>query len=135
MLKRSHEAPRLILNRLEAYTTDTAYRIKSNKFRDSTLVCCFLNPFTMILSELNGRFYGGGVLELVPSEIRNLYIPIDENIKFNIEEINDLIKEGGIEKVVENNGRIIFENLRFPKEYNVMLMTIWRKLKDNRLRR
>ena len=135
MLKRCHEAPRLILNKLEAYTTDTAYRIKSNRFNDITLVCCFLNPFTMILSELNGRFYGGGVLELVPSEIRNLYIPIDENIKFDIEEINTLIKEGKIEEVIENNGKIIFEGLGFPKEYNIILMSMWRKLKDNRLRR
>lgn len=135
MLKRSHEAPRLILNRLEAYTTDTAYRINSNNFENSTLVCCFLNPFTMILSELNGRFYGGGVLELVPSEIRNLYIPIIENIDFNIEAINSLVKNGDIEKVIENNGEIILTKLGFCKDDNIKLMNIWKKLKNNRLRR
>ncbi|AGI33805.1 SAM-dependent methyltransferase [Mannheimia haemolytica USDA-ARS-USMARC-183] len=135
MLKRSHEAPKLILNKLGAYTTDTAYRIKSNKFQDEILVCCFLNPLTMILSELNGRFYGGGVLELVPSEIRNLYIPIIENIDFNIEELNEEVKAGNIENVIRNNGEKILTNLGFSQEDNAMLMSIWKKLKNNRLRR
>lgn len=135
MLKRSHEAPRLILNRLEAYTTDTAYRIKSNRFSDSTLVCCFLNPLTMILSELNGRFYGGGVLELVPSEVKNLYIPIIEDFNFDIEEINRLVKNGDVENVIKHNGELILTTLGFSKEDNTKLMSIWNKLKNNRLRR
>lgn len=135
MLKRSHEAPRLILNKLDAYTTDTAYRIKSNRFSDSTLVCCFLNPFTMILSELNGRFYGGGVLELVPSEIRNLYVPIIEKFDFDIEEINRLVKNGDIEDVIKYNGELILTALGFSTEDNIKLMSIWNKLKSNRLRR
>lgn len=62
-------------------------------------------------------------------------MPLICRFYINIEEMNALIKEGKIEEVIENNGKIIFEGLGFPKEYNIMLMSMWRKLKDNRLRR
>ena len=75
MLKRSHDTPRLILNQIGAYTTDTAYRIRS-KVAAETLVGCFINPLTALSAELEGRHYGGGVLELIPSEIERLTIPL-----------------------------------------------------------
>ena len=36
----------------------------------------FINSLTALSAELEGRHYGGGVLELVPSEIEKLLIPI-----------------------------------------------------------
>ena len=72
MLKRSHDTPRLILNRVGAYTTDTAYRIRTRDIAGERLVGCFLNPMTALSAELEGRHYGGGVLELIPSEIERL---------------------------------------------------------------
>lgn len=84
MLKRCHDAPRLISNRIGAYTTDTAYRIRAVGNTDpEALVYCFMNPLTAISAELNGRYYGGGVLELVPSEIEKLWIPFPETSKLN----------------------------------------------------
>ena len=35
----------------------------------------FLNVWTLLCAELFGRSYGGGVLELMPSEARNLPVP------------------------------------------------------------
>ena len=34
----------------------------------------FYNSLTLLMSEIEGRFYGGGVLELTPSEFRRLPI-------------------------------------------------------------
>ncbi|WP_080637464.1 Eco57I restriction-modification methylase domain-containing protein [Vibrio campbellii] len=104
MLKRCHDAPRLIHNKVGAYTTDTAYRITSAVTNPENLVCSFLNPLTAITAELEGRFYGGGVLELVPSEIEKLYIPVVEGLEYNADELNQLIKEGQIEKVIRQRG-------------------------------
>lgn len=59
MLKRSHDTPRLILNRVGAYTTDTAYRIRTRDVSGEHLVGCFLNPLTALSAELEGRHYGG----------------------------------------------------------------------------
>src|SRR5207247_2638545 len=60
MLKRAHHTPRLILNKAGAYTTDTAYRIRSQKTTAERLVTCFFNPLTALSAELEGRHYGGG---------------------------------------------------------------------------
>ena len=52
MLKRSHHMPRLVLNTLGAYTTDTAYRIRPKTVNAATLVSCFVNPLTALSAEL-----------------------------------------------------------------------------------
>jgi adenine-specific DNA methylase len=75
MLKRAHHFPRLILNEAGAFTTDTAYRIKPNRGSSAELVWGFVNSVTCLCAELEGRHYGGGVLELVPSEIERLLVP------------------------------------------------------------
>ncbi|NHB89521.1 MULTISPECIES: Eco57I restriction-modification methylase domain-containing protein [Photorhabdus] len=135
MLKRCHEAPRLILNDVGAYTTDTAYRVTSTFTTTENLVCSFLNPLTAITAELEGRYYGGGVLELVPSEIEKLYIPIIESFEHDIIEINKKIKEGNIEEVIRMQGETILTKLGFSRQNNETLMSIWRKLRDRRLRK
>ncbi|MGB3451418.1 MAG: class I SAM-dependent methyltransferase [Giesbergeria sp.] len=78
LLKRSHNFPRLILNSLGALTTDTAYRITPlpDGPNAQKLVYCFVNSLTALTAELEGRHYGGGVLELVPSEIEKLLVPL-----------------------------------------------------------
>lgn len=75
MLKRSHDLPRLILNSADAYTTDTAYRVTPHGMPAEDLVFAFVNSLTALSAELEGRHYGGGVLELVPSEISQLLVP------------------------------------------------------------
>lgn len=135
MLKRCHDAPRLIHNKIGAYTTDTAYRISSTVTSAENLVCSFLNPLTAITAELEGRFYGGGVLELVPSEIEKLYIPIVDGIKHNVDELNQLIKDGQVERVIQQQGSVIFDKLGFTQEDNENLIKIWKKLRDRRLRK
>ena len=135
MLKRCHTAPRLIHNQVEAYTTDTAYRVTSTFTSAENLVCSFLNPLTAITAELEGRFYGGGVLELVPSEINKLYIPIVEGLDHKTHEINELIKEGNIEEVMRQQGEIILTKLGFTEKDNENLLNIWKKLRDRRQRK
>ena len=76
MLKRAHNFPRLVLNTAGAYTTDTAYRIQPLGINAESLVFSFVNSLTCLCAEMEGRHYGGGVLELVPSEIERLLVPI-----------------------------------------------------------
>jgi adenine-specific DNA methylase len=75
MLKRCHHFPRLILNTAGAYTTDTAYRMTVKRGKPADLVASFVNSLTALSCELEGRHYGGGVLELVPSEIESVLVP------------------------------------------------------------
>ncbi len=76
MLKRAHHYPRLVLNKADAYTTDTAYRIHPLGIKPEALVFGFVNSLTCLTAEMEGRHYGGGVLELVPSEIERLLVPV-----------------------------------------------------------
>jgi adenine-specific DNA-methyltransferase len=79
MSKRSHRYPRVILNEAGAVTTDTIYRgsiIDGSDVSEADLTSVFHNSLTLLSAEMEGRSFGGGVLELVPSEIARLRIPI-----------------------------------------------------------
>lgn len=74
--KRSHRHHRLLLNEAEVYTTDTIYRGEPLADIDArALVASFHSSLTMLSAELEGRSYGGGVLELTPSEVARLLVP------------------------------------------------------------
>lgn len=112
MLKRSNGMPRLILNRLNAFTTDTAYRITPHVQVDAaTLVVCFLNSVTALSAELEGRFYGGGVLELVPSEIRRLFVPYVEGTGQNIDALNRDVRQLERSILLERQDKSLFSDI------------------------
>lgn len=94
MLKRSHDFPRLILNQARAFTTDTAYRIMPKGVSSERLVYSFVNSLTMLSAELEGRHYGGGVLELVPSEIEKLRLPLPNRSKINLKQLHRAFMAG-----------------------------------------
>jgi adenine-specific DNA-methyltransferase len=93
LLKRSHNFPRLISNTLGAYTTDTAYRVTPLPGGPSAekLVYCFVNSLTALTAELEGRHYGGGVLELVPSEIEKLLVPLP-SLRPNLAQLDNAVR-------------------------------------------
>ena len=73
--KRAHILPRLCVNEAKILATDTAYQIRmKDSFRIEDLCFSFYNSFTLLFAEVDGRFYGGGVLELTPEEFRGLPI-------------------------------------------------------------
>lgn len=79
MSKRSHLGHRLLLNPNRYLTTDTVYRgamLPGYSDRAEDLVAGFHNSLTLLAAEIEGRTYGGGVLELVPSEISKLPVPL-----------------------------------------------------------
>lgn len=71
--KRSHSIPRLCVNEARVHATDAAYLLRPAKGHTMRGICfSFYNSFTLLFAELMGRFYGGGVLELTPNELRQL---------------------------------------------------------------
>lgn len=96
LLKRCHHFPRLVINELGAYSTDTAYRISlkdTYSKRGKDFVFCFINSYTMLMAELGGRHYAGGVLELVPSEIRELRVPLIKVSRDDFNVLDQMIRE------------------------------------------
>ncbi len=71
--KRSFRYPRIVINTANVLTTDTAYGIAPLNGATARSICfSFYNTLTLLFSEIFGRFYGGGVLELTPKEFRSL---------------------------------------------------------------
>lgn len=112
LLKRSNGYPRLIFNDMEIYTTDTAYRVFPFEGIDSQkLVFSFLNTLTSLSAELEGRAYGGGVLELVPSEIENLLVPYLPDGDCNLRELDLFARENDIEAATRRQDSIILKGI------------------------
>jgi adenine-specific DNA-methyltransferase len=75
--KRCHHYPKLLKNEANVLATDSAYILNMNEgYEINQLIYSFYNSFTLVFSELEGRYYGGGVLELTPREFKKLPIPI-----------------------------------------------------------
>lgn len=74
--KRAHDYPKLIKNDANVRVTDSAYKIhmKEGYILDN-FIFSFYNSLTLTFAELEGRYYGGGVLELTPNEFRTLPVP------------------------------------------------------------
>jgi adenine-specific DNA-methyltransferase len=75
--KRSHAFPRVVVNSTNAVTTDTIYRgrVVASAATAKDIAATFHNSLTLLSSEILGRSFGGGVLELVPSEVSRLAMP------------------------------------------------------------
>lgn len=134
MLKRSNHTPRLILNSIGAYTTDTAYRIRTRGVDAEKLVACFINPLTALSAELEGRHYGGGVLELVPSEIEKLIIPLPTIVEYDIHTLDKNIRNISTIEVLQHQGKLILGGIGLSPAKQEVVLEGWRKLRDRRHR-
>ncbi len=92
--KRYHIIPRVYSNRADIHTTDAGYHIRLDKEWDKdSLVFCFYNTLTLAQCEFEGRYYGGGVNELVPSEFKKLRIPYRKIKRQDIETLDRMFRE------------------------------------------
>lgn len=135
MLKRSHDFPRLIFNKVQALTTDTAYRVQRKKYDDHSLVFSFVNSLTALSAEVEGRHYGGGVLELVPSEIRKLMIPLRNANEKELYELDTLVRKGlEPRRLLTMQDEKILTPLGFSRHETELLSQAWSRLQMRRQR-
>lgn len=135
MLKRSHDFPRLVLNKVGAYTTDTAYRVNPKLIDGSSLVFSFVNSLTALTAELEGRHYGGGVLELVPSEIRKLLIPIVKANGKTVRSLDEALRCGlPPDALLAAQDRVILREVGFGRSDCADLLGAWWRLRSRRQR-
>lgn len=134
MLKRAHDTPRLIINRIGAYTTDTAYRIRALNVVAEKLVSNFINPLTALSAELEGRHYGGGVLELIPSEIERLIIPLPKKAAVDLVDLDKSIRCLPTDQVLARQGNTVLGALGLSRAKQSQVLEGWRKLRNRRHR-
>lgn len=132
--KRYDVVPRIIINEAQAYTTDIAYNVRLDKSIDkASFAFCFYNSLTLVLCEYNGRFYGGGVGELVPTEFKNLHIPYTIVSKQHIEIVDSMFREKrDFTEIIDYVDKIV---LNLPLDQKRRLQNIRNKYLKRRLKR
>lgn len=134
--KRGHHYPKLLVNKADVYVTDSAYRIKmKDGMSIENLTMAFYNSLTLLFAELNGRYYGGGVLELTPNEFKSLPIPNyvaqpDDYKKF----IKMFNRKSSIEEFLLDNDRRILSSIDVSEEDITNIHNLYKKVKSRRLR-
>lgn len=129
--KRYHNVPKIIVNKAGVHATDIAYNIRFNKeYNADSFVFCFYNSLTLALCEYNGRFYGGGVGELVPSEFKSLAIPYKKIRKQSVDKLDRMFRnKADIEEIIDYVDSIVLSDLQ---ENEIKLLQSIRKRYLNR---
>ena len=118
------------MNRLRAFTTDTAYRIRSKEGSAEQLVFGFLNGLTALTAELEGRHYGGGVLELIPSEIEKLHVPVPSKIKPRAADLDKTLRSMPMDSALELQTKDILGSMGLPEKCQDELLCGWWHLRN-----
>ena len=135
--KRGHHYPKLLVNKANVHVTDAAYRINMKEGYDiESLAASFYNSLTLLYSELSGRYYGGGVLEITPNEFKQLPIP---KYQVNRHEYKRFVKnfkeKSSIEQFVQENDHNILSAIpQISKEEICLINELYKKVKNRRLR-
>lgn len=137
-IRRNNLFPRLILNEANAYTTDTMHRVFVKRTTNkNAFIASFYNSLSLAFSEIVGRSYGGGVLELMPSEAEQILLPYRKENEELLPVIDKMMREKkGIDEILKTtNKKILKEGYGFTDKEVKLAGSIWKKLSARRLNR
>lgn len=142
-LRRNNLYPKFVLNRCNAVSTDTMHRIKFNEgVNAENVLLSYYNSISFAFTEICGRSYGGGVLEILPGEVGNIMLPviknIDEALKNKLLERIDIIvrNDEDIEKALDLvDQKLLVEVLGIDKNICISCRQIWKRMQKRRLGR
>jgi len=138
LFRQIYKNPLLVSNKANVACTDTIHRVilKDKDINIEQLSASFINSFTFAWSEIVGRSYGGGVLELEPSEAIELPMPYVESIPLDLDLIDKEIRNNNIEKVLDYvDQKILIEHFGYQKHEVALLRQTWINLRDRRIYR
>lgn len=142
-LRRNNLYPKFVLNKCNAVSTDTMHRIKFNDgIVAEKVLLSYYNSISFAFTEICGRSYGGGVLEILPGEVGNIMVPFINNI--DLQSMTTMLNK--IDAIVRNNddiekaldivdNEILVNVLGVDKEICETCRLIWRKMQKRRLGR
>jgi adenine-specific DNA-methyltransferase len=102
----------------------------------------YYNSISFAFTEICGRSYGGGVLEILPGEMGNILLPrigqIDASLRDKLlAKVDVIIRQGcDIELALDLVDKdLLIDTLGIEAEICQQCRIIWRKLQSRRLRR
>ncbi len=142
-LRRNNLYPKFVLNQCDAVSTDTMHRIKFNEgIEPERAILSYYNSISFAFTELCGRSYGGGVLEILPGEVGNIIVPRLDDIPIKkvrevLTRVDSFIRKGDdIEKVLDIvDNEILVSLLGIDDIMCKDARIIWKKMQKRRLKR
>lgn len=142
-LRRNNLYPKFVLNCCDAVSTDTMHRINFNEGIDpERVLLSYYNSISFAFTELCGRSYGGGVLEILPGEVGNILVPRLDNIPIGIvrqvlKEVDQIVRaDESIEKALDMvDEEILINRVGIDEKLCTDARNIWKKLQRRRLKR
>ena len=93
-LRRNNLYPKFVLNEAKAYTTDTMHRVFINEgVNHKAFVVSYYNSLSFAFAEILGLNFGGGVLELMPSEVEGIYLPYRKANAKLFDKVDQMVRE------------------------------------------
>ena len=136
MFRQIYDFPRIVLNGSGATSTDTIHRFTCRTAQPERVIANTYTWLTAASAEIEGRSYGGGVLELEPTEAERLLMPAELNGAMPIAEADRLIRSGRLDAVLEENARIVLKgHMGLSDTDSTALHAIWAKMRDRRMAR
>jgi adenine-specific DNA methylase len=138
MFRQIHTHPRIVANLTTATSTDTVHRMRLSDGVDAAqLATAALNSITFAMSEIVGRSYGGGILELEPSEAEELLVPDPSLVPDHlISTVDELVRAKQIEAAADAvDQAVLIDKLGFTRDEVAAARAVWVTLRDRRTRR
>src|SRR5690606_29951298 len=103
----------------------------------NAFIASFYNSLSFAFSEIVGRSYGGGVLELMPSEAEQILLPYQSQNDDLLGTIDKMMREKkSIDEILKiTNKQILKDGYGFTEKEIKLADSIWRKLSARRLNR
>lgn len=93
-LRRNSLYSKFVLNEAGAYTTDTMHRVFIKEgVNKKAFVASYYNSLSFAFAEILGRNFGGGCLELMPSEVGNIYLPYREENEVIFDTLDKMLRK------------------------------------------
>jgi len=134
-LRQIHDFPRAVRNEAGATSTDTIHRLTC-KADPELVIANLYTHLTAACAEIEGRSYGGGVLELEPTEAERLLMPALLAAALPLAECDRLVRAGRLgEALAENDRLVLAGQLGLSRADRIALREIWVKMRDRRIAR
>lgn len=137
-LRRNNMFPKFVLNEAGAYTTDTMHRVFFHEgINAKAFLASYYNSLSFAFAEILGRNFGGGCLELMPSEVEGIVMPYKEENEELFDTIDRMLREKKTaDDILDVTDEIILcKGLGFSKKEATLCRSIWHKIMGRRLSR
>ncbi|MGN1228754.1 MAG: Eco57I restriction-modification methylase domain-containing protein, partial [Prevotella sp.] len=137
-LRRNNLYPKFVLNEAAAYTTDTMHRVFIKEgVNKKAFVASYYNSLSFAFAEILGRNFGGGCLELMPSEVGGIYLPYREENEQIFDTLDRMLrKKAGADEILDYTDDIILhQGMGLSMDEVRLARSIWHKIINRRLTR